>query len=24
MSSRKMWGPTCPVFILPYPAKWVG
>lgn len=24
MSSRKMWGPTCPVFFLPYPAKWVG
>ena len=21
MSSRKMWGPTCPVFILPYPAR---
>ena len=21
MSSRKMWGPTCPVFILPYPAN---
>ena len=21
MSSREMWGPTCPVFILPYPAK---
>ena len=21
MSSLKMWGPTCPIFILPYPTK---